>query len=76
MREKLWVIAVEPEYGYGAPYLFIYHNGEHAMAKFEELVKKHNLDIVGLLGNSAIAATTGNHNHISRIDLTPEYTMD
>ena len=76
MRTKLWVITVTPQAGYGVSYNYIYHNGENAMDKFLELVKEHNLDVVGLLGDKAIAATAGNHNHIDEVKIYPTYTMD
>lgn len=76
MRDKLWVITVTPKTGWGTEYLYIYHNGDKAMDKFHALAKHNNLDIVGLLGDCAIAATEGNHNHIDRINIASEYTMD
>ena len=75
-RIKLWMVIVEPEQYYGVPNYLIYQNGDNAMNKFQELVDKYNLDIVGLLGNSAIAGTIGDHKHISSVTIEPYYTCD
>ena len=73
---KLWIITVNPKQGYGAPYYFIYQNGDNAMNKFQELINKYNLSIVGLLRNEAIAGDDGDHKHIDRIIIEPDYTCD
>lgn len=75
-RIKLWVITVEPEQGYGKPYFYIFQNGDNAMNKFQELVKKYNLSIVGLLGNEAIVGDDSDHKHINEITIEPDYTFD
>lgn len=73
---KIWVITVERENGWGADYVLPYLNGDNAMAKFNELVNKHNLDIVGLLGNCAIAGDSRKHNHVVQVTIEPMFTCD
>ena len=73
---KLWTITVEPEQGYGKLYFYIFQNGDNAMNKFQELVAKYNLTIVGLLGNEAIAIDDSDHKHINEIIIEPDYTFD
>ena len=73
---KLWTITVEPKQGYGKSYFYIFQNGDNAMNKFQELIKKYNLTIVGLLGNEAIAGDDSDHKHINEIIIEPDYTFD
>lgn len=75
MRSKLWVITVTPQVGYGAPYLYIFHDGETAVDKFHAIARENNLDITGLLNNCAVA-NSETKKHIDRIDISPHYTMD
>ena len=75
-RLKLWVITIKPKQGYGKPYFYIFQNGDNAMNKFQELVKKYNLYIVGLLRNEAIAGDDSDHKHINEITIEPDYTFD
>ena len=73
---ELWMIVVKPERYYGVSNYLIYQNGDTAMNKFQELINKYNLSIVGLLGNCAIAGDDGDHKHIDEITIEPYYTCD
>lgn len=75
MREKLWVITVTREDGWGPSWQYFYHDGDKAMDKFHKLVKEYDLDLVGFLCNAAVK-TTATLRHIDEITIEPKLFSD